>query len=265
MSKKIEVIGNFLIVTDTVSGERSRQPIPAKEMTWLDLALEETTPRVVFETTRFLSESTEFELYPPFTLSVAVDSSLVAFKKSTFRDFCTSSLGKSSGGSSSIPTAEIFNGGFADYNDSTTSGTPISLSAGVPTVLTNDGAGAFTNKTYIPTGVTDVWDDVDSFDWSDLELGDMLDIRMDIFLTTGSPNTTVEVDLHLGTGVGAYTIPFVTDADFKDAGTHTINKYNGIYMGDTNTLNNGGQFKITCDKNSTAVVNGWYIKIIRRG
>lgn len=158
-----------------------------------------------------------------------------------------------------------FSGGFVDYNDSTTAGTPISLSAGVPTVLTNDGAGAFTNKTYLPTGVTDVWDEVDSFDWSDLEVGDMLDIRMDIVLTTGSPNTTVEVDLHLGTGGSAYTVPFVTDADFKDAGTHTINKYNGIYMGDTNTLNNGGQFKITCDKNSTVVVNGWYVKIIRRG
>lgn len=96
MSKKIEVVGNFLIVTDTVSGVRSPQPMPLKEMGWNDLALEEAAPRVVFETNRFLSESTEYELYPPFLLSVAVDTNDVAFTKSTFRDFCSLNLGKSS-------------------------------------------------------------------------------------------------------------------------------------------------------------------------
>lgn len=264
MSKKIEVVGNFLIVTDTVIGDiENTQPMPSKDMTWNEDELR--GGRVVFGTTKFLSDSTEFELYPPFDLSEAVDGSLVPFTESTFRDFCTVNLGKSSGGSSSIPTADIFNGGLVDYNDSTTSGSPITILAATPTVLTNDGAGSFTNKLFLPVGVTDVWDNVDSFDWSELKLGDMIDIRLDITLTTSSPNTTVEVDLHLGTGGAAYTIPFVTDADFKTTGTHTINKYNGIYMGDTNTLDNGGQFMITCDKASTAVVNGWYIKIIMKG
>ena len=154
--------------------------------------------------------------------------------------------------------------GFIDYNDSTTAGTTISATAATPTVLTNDGAGSFTNKLFKPVGVDEVWDDVDSFDWSDLSLGDTLDIRIDIELTTLSVNTTVEIDLHLGTGGSAYVIPFLTDADFKTSGTHTVNKYNGIYLGDTNTLDNGGQLKITCDKNSTVVVNGWYIRITKR-
>ena len=158
-----------------------------------------------------------------------------------------------------------FAGGLVDYNDSTTAGTPLVILAGVPKILTNDGAGAFTNKSFLPVGVTDIWDEVDSFDWSELPLGSMIDIRLDISLTTASPNTTVEIDLHLGTGGGAYTIPFVTDADFKIAAVHTVNKYNGIYIGDANTKDNGGQFKITCDKNSTVIVNGWYCKIIIRG
>lgn len=155
--------------------------------------------------------------------------------------------------------------GFFDYNDAGTAGTPIVCLAGVTTVLTNDGAGSFTNKTYKPAGVTDVWDEVDSFDWSQLKLGDMIDIRIDVSLTTTSVNTSVQVDLHLGTGAGAYIIPFITDMDFKDASTHLLNKYNGIYMGDTNTLNNGGQFKLTADKDATAIVNGWYVKILERG
>lgn len=158
-----------------------------------------------------------------------------------------------------------FAGGLIDYNDLATASTPITVLAATPTVLTNDGAGAFTNKLYLPIGVTDIWDEVDSFDWSELPLGSMVDIRLDLALTTASPNTTVEIDLHLGTGGGAYTIPFVTDADFKTASVHTVNKYNGIYMGDSNTKDNGGQFKITCDKQSSVVVNGWYCKIITRG
>ena len=89
-------------------------------------------------------------------------------------------------------------------------------------------------------GATHLISVCDTFDWSDLKLGDAIDIRLDISLTTLSVNTTVEVDLQLGTGGGAYKIPFVTDADFKTAAVHTVNKFNGIYMGDTGTLDNGG-------------------------
>jgi len=162
---------------------------------------------------------------------------------------------------------DIFSGGFADYNDLATQSTPLVVTvAGSPVSLTNDGLGAFTNKTYLPTGVTDVWDtSTNMFDWSDLSLGDMVDIRLDIDLITASPNTEIKVDLHLGTGGGAYTIPFITDKDFKNVGTHKENRFNGIYMGDANTLNNGGQFMITTDKDCTVKVNGWYVKIIQRG
>ena len=158
-----------------------------------------------------------------------------------------------------------FYGGLVDYNDLATQTTPITALAGVPTLLTNDGAGPFTNDAYLPDGITGVYDNVDTFDWTQLKLGDMIDIRLDIIVTTASPNTTVEVHLNLGTGAGSYSIPFVTDADFKTAQPHTVNKFNGIYLGDNNTLDNGGQFIVTCDKTSTVIVNGYYIKIIRRG
>jgi len=155
--------------------------------------------------------------------------------------------------------------GLFDYNDFATTGTPVVCSAGVATLLPNDGAGSLTNKAYAPTGVTDVYDEIDSFDWSQLKLGDMVDIRLDVALTTASVNTTIHLNLHLGAGGGAYTIPFISGLDIKDVGTHNLNIYNGIYLGDTNTLNNGGQFKIDCDKASTVVVNGWYCKVLARG
>ena len=161
------------------------------------------------------------------------------------------------------PTTDSCRIGFADYNDS---GVSTNLVAGVPLTLTNDEAGSFTNKTYLPTGVTDVWDTgTGLFDWSELKLGDMVDIRIDLFLTTTSVNTSVNVDLNLGTGAGSYVIPFVTDNDYKAAGSHEIIVYNGIYMGDANTLDNGGYFTMTSDKNASIIVNGWYCKILIRG
>ena len=169
--------------------------------------------------------------------------------------------------SASAVPADNFSGGLFDYNDLATTGTPIVVTAaGGEVVLTNDESGSFTNKLFPPAGVTDVWNSVsDAFDWSELGLGDMVDIRIDVDVITSSVNTEVKIDLHLGTGGGAYTIPWILETNFKTTGTHKLNRYNGIYMGDANTLNNGGQLMISTDKDCTCVVNGWYCKIVKRG
>jgi hypothetical protein len=76
-----------------------------------------------------------------------------------------------------------FSGGWADYNDTATTGSPIAVTA-VPAVLTNDGLGVNTNTAYLPiggNGITQLWNtSSNGFDFSDLNVGDMLEIRMDI-------------------------------------------------------------------------------------
>jgi len=158
-------------------------------------------------------------------------------------------------------------GGFADYNDNATSGTPLNVTGGgAAVVLTNDTLGAYTNTQFLPEGVSRLWDaSTNNFDWSELSAGDMVDIRADITVTTSSSNTAIDVLLHLGAGGSAYTIPFIQDYNFKTSGTYQKVMFNSIYMGDANTLNNGGQFKITADANCTVVVNGWYVRCLRRG
>lgn len=153
--------------------------------------------------------------------------------------------------------------GFFDYNDSGTI-IPVTV-AGSPVAITNNGLGSNTIKIYAPEGVTDIWDStLDVFDWSQLNLGDTIDIRLEFVLDTSSVNTQIEVCLHLGTGGGAYQIPFLGETNFKNTGTRTLSVYNSIYLGDLNTLNNGGQFRITTDKDCSITSNGWYCKIIRR-
>lgn len=156
--------------------------------------------------------------------------------------------------------------GFLNYNDSATATTPISITGGGGfTTLTNDALGSLTNTSYPPTGITNIWDSVtNSFDFSELSFGDMVEIRFDAELTTTVVNTEIIVELFLGTGVGSYTIPFITANNYKTAGTYKLNRYNGIYIVDSNTRDNPAYFKLSSDQNCTVKVNGWYCKINKR-
>jgi hypothetical protein len=152
--------------------------------------------------------------------------------------------------------------GFADYNDLATATTPISVTGGVGYVdITNDTLGSFTNLTYLPEGVSNVWNGTSSlFEFTELSLGDMIDIRLDIEVTTTANNQEVEVVLELGTNTTPYEIPYTVNS-FKSSGTYKINKYNGFYIGSNDTLTGGGKFKIKSDANCTVKVNGWYVKL----
>lgn len=163
-------------------------------------------------------------------------------------------------------SADNIRGGIIDYNDSATAVTPISIPSGLVDVdITNDGLGPFTNKTYAPVGVTDIWNsNTNLFDFSELSLGDMIDIRLDLTVTTTSPNQLVEIDLILGIGGGQYSIPFSRNV-YKNASAQNVNRYNGIYMGDSNTLNNAAKFVARSDSPALVAVNGWYCKILKRG
>lgn len=156
--------------------------------------------------------------------------------------------------------------GFADYNDDATSTTPISVTGGAGFVdLTNDEAGSFTNKTFLPAGVTDVWDaTTDRFDFSDLKLGDQVIIRVDVSVTTTAANQVIQMALELGTGGTPYDLNFLRN-QYKTVGEKNIVIAVPFYIGDANTLNNFGKIKIQSPDNCTVVVNGWYCNIMLRG
>ena len=114
--------------------------------------------------------------------------------------------------------------------------------------------------------MTDVWDaDNNVFDWSELKLGDMVDVRLDVQVTTTSPNQHVEVDLMLAIGGFSFNIPF-SDIVYKSIGLQPdINIYNGIHLGNANILDNPARFEIRSDAAATVVVKGWYCKVLIRG
>lgn len=156
--------------------------------------------------------------------------------------------------------------GWWDYNDLTTAGTPIALTSGVASELTNDGAGSFTNKAYALDGVADVWDNgTNRFDFANLTVGDTIDIRIDLSLVASAANDDFSLDMELGIGGSPYTLN-LGKVTYKSAGTYQYVTYSGIYIGDTNTLNNPARLTVTSDTTGDSVtVNGWYVRVIKRG
>jgi hypothetical protein len=169
--------------------------------------------------------------------------------------------------------AAILNGNFSqpsfgvyDYNDAATAITPIVFAPDVWVDLTNDGLGDATNKIYAHPDIPDVWDTVsNSFDFKDLELGDTLDIRLDVDVTTTAQNQVVDIALFVNSGgAGEYVIPFIVEAPYKSSGAREVIRWNGMYMGDANTKDNPAKFMIRSDSGGSVVVNGWYCRVSKR-
>jgi len=133
--------------------------------------------------------------------------------------------------------------------------------------LINDGAGPNTYSFQKLPGVDDVWNtSTNRFDFTDLEVGDTLDIRVDLVVTTGASNTGVDLVLELATGSGSpITIPIFT-RNFKVAATYQITTTFGTFLGSALTQGNPARLRVRADATgSTVVINGWYVRVIKPG
>lgn len=156
--------------------------------------------------------------------------------------------------------------GVYDYDDAATASSAIALtSANTDYELTNDGAGSNTNLTYALPEAANIWNtSTNRFDFSDLSLGDTIDIRLDIEVTTSNANTAVTVNLEMGVGGTTFSIPFITVTNFKTAGTYRMTRFNSIYLGSANAKDNPARFLIQADNTGATVeVIGWYCRVLR--
>ena len=154
----------------------------------------------------------------------------------------------------------IANTGFLDYNDNSGD---VTLVSDTWTDVPNNGAGAFTNKTYKPTTVNEVLDDSTGYlDFSELTLGSQLLIRNDFTVTPNTNNCLLEVRYLLGQGAGEYALKFWSERldSGSGIGYQRVISF-PIYMGDTNTQ--GGVGKLQVKLSTTGSINnaGSYIKI----
>ena len=168
-------------------------------------------------------------------------------------------LNKSSGGSGGGSE-----NGFIDYNDTTGS---FSILADTWTDLPNDGAGAFTNKNYLPTGVTELIDVSTGYiDPTELDLGDTILIRNDYTINPNTNNAQLRFRYALGNGGGSYTLEKIVGR--LDSGSGQDYRFSLspdlIYMGDTNTRDNPIKIQVYCTSNATVTNAGSVIQVIKR-
>lgn len=153
--------------------------------------------------------------------------------------------------------------GFFDYNDLNTQTSPLVLTAGVPYKITNDTLGAFTNITNAPYGVSSIWDAVNNaFDFSELSIGDTIDIRTDLEITTIGSNENVKMFFRLAAGSPSEYDLYFYDKNFKSAGVNVIQDFTSIYIGSQDYIDYPTEFYIVGDNGGSVQVNGWYTRIL---
>lgn len=163
----------------------------------------------------------------------------------------------------SVPLSVAVNpDGFADYNNA---GGALALDADTWVTLTNDGAGGYTNLTYMPPGVARLVDtSTGALDFSDLALGDELLVRQDIAITPAVNGAQVEMRVKLGSGGGEYYLTYRLGTLNQGAAVaYPLNQNLPLYMGDANTLGAPGVVQVRCSEAASVVNNGSYITLKR--
>ena len=163
-----------------------------------------------------------------------------------------------------IPTLRAIDiGGFADYNDTSTSATPVTLDDNVWTDIPNNGAGAFTNIK-LPTGVTRLLDPTTGAILLDeLPIGSSAIVRMDYTVTPTTNNAALDFRYTLGNGAGAYTLETTVNRLDEGSGRSyrqaLVTHY--IYVGDDNTKDNPIQPQVKLSGGGTLVNAGMVIEV----
>lgn len=152
-------------------------------------------------------------------------------------------------------------GGFAFYEDATTSGTPINLTADTWTDLTNDKAGSGTLTTYKPSYVTgDLWDSAtNTVDLGELAVGKVVLVRTDFEYTPGSSNQHIDARLYFpDTSTELHFLH--TDLGSTHDAHHFVNTMQFFVTTDVKTT--GAKVQVESSGSGTIKVNGFQITVL---
>tara|TARA_R110002012_G_scaffold96021_1_gene231709 strand:+ start:302 stop:847 length:546 start_codon:yes stop_codon:yes gene_type:complete len=155
--------------------------------------------------------------------------------------------------------------GVADYNDTSTATSPLTLAADTWTTLPNDGLGAFSISD-LPVGVNSLLDPLTgALNLTDLPQYSDLIVRPDFTITPDANNADLEFRFLLGAGAGQYTLPFSYGRLDRGAGIAYRQSLAAfyVYSGDNNTIDNPVYLQVKLSTSGTAVNAGMALKVYK--
>ena len=152
-----------------------------------------------------------------------------------------------------------------DYNDLATKTTPLPYTSG-DLQLTNDTLGEFTHLSQTPYGITSVWDEeTNTFDFSQLSIGDRVTLRIDIDLTTTASNQSSLLKILFGEGTDdEYTEVISNELAYKTAGEHQVKVDYTFDIRDNTWGETPAKLLFSSGNSAIVTVNGWAVYIIRK-
>jgi len=157
--------------------------------------------------------------------------------------------------------------GYFDYNDLATQTTPISVPSNTQTLLTNDTLGANTDETQPPFGVTSVWTAGTSnfFDFSELSIGDTVDVRVHLKTTTSANYQRYHIDLKAGIGSASEFENRIFSTYVNTPAVDEQSFVTTFYVGNADIRDYPAQLFITSVGNTATVeVVGWFVRVFRK-
>lgn len=142
--------------------------------------------------------------------------------------------------------------------------TPINVPSGVETKLTLDASSGTIIDSFLPAGVNSLWNSVNGqFDFSDLSVGDVVDIRIDGSLTNTGFNESFALNLVSAVGSASeFTLPF-SSGNRLLAGTAVISRYNGIYIGFQDMIDFPSELRVITTDAASGFLVDIYVKVIK--
>lgn len=152
--------------------------------------------------------------------------------------------------------------GFIDYNDTSTTTTPLVLAADTWVNVPNDGLGAFSNSASAPAGITQLMDTSNGkIDPTQLKIGSHILIRNDIRVTPAVNQGFLQFRYELGTGGNIYHLTHMIGVLGNGGGLeYDLEFLDFIYMGDENTRGNPITLQINSSEQATCINLGCVIE-----
>jgi hypothetical protein len=95
------------------------------------------------------------------------------------------------------------------FDNTYTSGSPLTITSGTRQLLPNDGAGANSNNTYLPNGVSALWDTANDKILSG-QVGNAFEVRVQFIVDPATTGAFFDLEFDIGTGAPDIVIAELT-------------------------------------------------------